>query len=85
LFFRFKTGVEEVTGAVEDRRAKAKELLLEVEEQFGKEKLAEVVYIIKHFHQKSIVELKTMLFTLFTGKAEFQQRFLEFLPKRFHP
>lgn len=82
-FFRFKTGMADITGAVEERRVKAKELLLDVESQFGKEKMAEVADSIKHLHQKSITELKTNLVDIFKGDAEFQKRFLEFLPKRF--
>jgi hypothetical protein len=44
---RFKTGIADVTGAVEDRRVRAKQLLLDVEQQLGKEKMAEVVDVIK--------------------------------------
>jgi hypothetical protein len=54
-----------------------------VEAHLGKEKMAEVADSIKRLHQKSVAELKTVLVDIFKGNAEFQQRFLEFLPKRF--
>lgn len=80
---RFKTGIADVTGAVEDRRVRAKQLLLDVEQQLGKEKMAEVVDVIKRLHRKSVAELKSLLVDILKDNAEFQHRFLEFLPNRF--
>ena len=71
----------DVTGAIESRRSKAKELLLDVEEQFGSERMSEVVDVIKGFRQKSVPEVKRLLVDIFRGNRDFQQRFLEFLPR----
>ena len=80
---RTKTGTSDVTGATEERRVDAKQLLLDIEDQLGKEKLAEVVNAIKRLHQKPISDLKSELVEVLKGHAELLQRFLEFLPRRF--
>ena len=81
--YRSKTGIDDVTGSVENRRATAKQLLLDVEAKLGAEKMAEVADAIKQLHRKSLLELKVVIVDIFKGNADFQQRFLEFLPKRY--
>ena len=79
---RTKTGTTEATGALEERRIGAKQLLVDVEEQLGKEKMAEVADAIKRLHQKSVAELKAVLVDILNGQTELLLRFQDFLPKR---
>jgi MinD superfamily P-loop ATPase len=84
FFTRPKTAISDVAGAIEERRIKAKKLLIDVETQMGKDKLAEIVDVIKRFNQRSITtNLKAVIVDICNGYPEFEQRLLEFLPKRF--
>lgn len=80
---RSKTATGDVIGAVENRRVDAKQLLLEVEERLGKEKLAEVADAIKRLHQTSVTELRLHLFDILRGHPDLIQKFVAFLPARF--
>ena len=79
---RSKTSVADVTGAVEERRVDAKQLLLDLEHELGKEKLAEVANAIKRWHHKSVTQLKVFLVHSLKGHPTLLERFVEFLPKR---
>ena len=81
---RPKTSISDLTGAVEDRRVNAKKLLLDIEAKMGKDKLIEVVAIIKRLNQRSIPSnLRAIIVDICSGHPEFEQRLLEFLPQRF--
>jgi hypothetical protein len=66
--------------SVEERRLKAKELLLDVESQLGKTKALQVFQVLKDASDISMVEAKTKLLEILRGHKDFQSRFLEFLP-----
>ena len=72
-----------MTGALEDRRVQAKELLLEINDTLGREKMAEVIDAIKLHHEDSMSELKPVLLDVLDGYPEFQKRLLDYLPERF--
>jgi hypothetical protein len=78
-----ETSATESTGAVEERRQSAKDLLLEVQNVKGKETMAEVAAIIRQLHTAYDAETKDALLSLLRGHPELQKRFLDFLPKRF--
>jgi hypothetical protein len=78
-----ETSVAESTGAVEERRQSAKDLLLEVQKVKGKETMGEVAAIIRQLHTSYDAETKDALFSLLRGHPDLQKRFLDFLPKRF--
>mmetsp|Transcript_87023 Transcript_87023/g.130488 ORF Transcript_87023/g.130488 Transcript_87023/m.130488 type:complete len:615 (-) Transcript_87023:44-1888(-) len=78
-----KTSISDVAGAIEERRIKAKKLLLDVEKHMGEEKLHQIVTVIKRFNQRSTTaNLKAMIVNICSGHPEFEQRLLEFFPKR---
>jgi len=77
-----KTGSSSVAISLEERRAKAKELLLDVEAKLGRNKMLEVFRVIKKADGTSLVQSKTKLLEIFRGHKEFQSRFLEFLPQQ---
>jgi hypothetical protein len=78
-----ETSVAETTGAVEERRQSAKDLLLEVQKVKGKETMGEVAAIIRQLHTAYDAETKDALFSHLRGYPDLQKRFLDFLPKRF--
>jgi len=78
-----ETSVAESTGALEDRRQSAKDLLLQVQNVKGKDVMAEVAAIIRQLHASYDPETKDALFSLLRGHPDLQKRFLDFLPKRF--
>ena len=80
--FRTKTGSSTVAISLEERRAKAKELLLDVEAKLGRNKMLEVFRVIKKADGTALVQSKTKLLEIFRGHKEFQSRFLEFLPQQ---
>jgi hypothetical protein len=68
--------------SVEERRAKAKELLLDVESQLGRTKVIQIFELVKESADAPLVESKTRLMELLRGHKDLQQRFHEFLPKQ---
>lgn len=61
---------------------KAKELLLDVESQLGKDNALQVFQVLKDASEISLVEAKTRLLEILRGQKDFQMRFLEFLPQQ---
>jgi hypothetical protein len=78
--FRLKTGIADVTGALKERRSNAKMLLSDIEEKLGKEKMTQLLDIIKGFHQRSSSELLTEIDGIFEGVSDLQTKFMDFLP-----
>ncbi|KAG7338717.1 ELM2 domain containing protein [Nitzschia inconspicua] len=76
----FKTSNSTATVSIEERRMKAKELLLDVESQLGKNKALQIFQVLKDASDISLVEAKTKLLDILRGQKDFQSRFLEFLP-----
>ena len=68
--------------SAEERRAKAKELLLDVETQLGKNKAIHLFSVIKDFQDSPLLESKTRILEILRGHKDFQARFLEFLPQQ---
>ena len=78
---RTKTGSSSLAVSIEERRAKAKELLLDVEAKLGRTKMIKVLEVFKYADEMPIVECKTKLLEICKGHKDFQSRFLEFLPQ----
>jgi hypothetical protein len=79
---RFDTSSTSAAVSVEERRAKAKELLLDVESQLGRTKVIQIFELVKESADAPLVESKTRLMELLRGHKDLQQRFHEFLPKQ---
>jgi len=77
-----KTGSSSLAVSLEERRAKAKELLLDVEAKLGRNKMLKVFEVFKNADETTLTECKTKLLEIFRGRHDFQTRFLEFLPQQ---
>ena len=79
---RYKTGTSSVAISTEERRRKAKELILDVGQKLGRNKMLEVMKVIKAVDTRStgLGQTKLLLLDIFRNNKEFQSRFLEFLP-----
>jgi len=75
-----KTGNSTVTVSTEERRSKAKELILDVGQKLGRNKMLEVMKVIKKADETNLSHTKAKLLEIFRGNKEFQSRFLEHLP-----
>ena len=86
IIHRTKTSTSSLLVSVEERRARAKELLLDVEAKLGRTKMMRVFEIFKNAaadnESTAISECKTRLLEIFRGHRDFQTRFLEFLPQQ---
>lgn len=75
-----RTSIADVTGALKERRANAKVLLLEIESIVSPEKYSQLMDIITDFYQKSSEEVLEEVEEIFEGHSELQARFIDFLP-----
>jgi len=75
--------MSEIVGAVDDRRASAKDLLLDIQHAIGTEKMTGICKAIKSFDRSSVASLKDHVENLLTDHSTLLKRFLEFLPKRY--
>lgn len=80
---RSETGTQDVIGAVEERRSEAKEVLLDIQRDLGKDGLAEVAGAIISLHQGAEDESKEALVRILKSHPQHYERLIEFLPKRF--
>ena len=80
---RSETGTNDVTRVVEERRSSAKELLLDIQREMGKEKMAEVAGAIISLNQGSERESKEALLRILKNQPQLHQRLVKFLPRRF--
>lgn len=78
-----ETATSDVTKAVEERRSSAKQLLLDIQRDMGKEKMAEVAGAIISLNQGSERESKEALLRILKNEPQLHQRLVEFLPKKF--
>ena len=69
--------------AVEERRSAAKQLLLDIQRDLGKDKMAEVAGAIISLNQGSERESKEALLRILKNQPQLHQRLMEFLPRRF--
>lgn len=76
-----EASVGEVTGAVEQRRHLAKQLLLDVQDTLGPEVTSRVAAALRRLHKSYSHSVKEELFALLENQPELKKRFLEFLPK----
>lgn len=83
LLHRQKTSIGEVTGTLNDKRAMAKRLLLDIEEELGNEKMTEVAQLVKTFHSRPAIESRTRVLGILHENGALKLRMLEFLSKRF--
>ncbi|KAL3917182.1 MAG: hypothetical protein SGILL_004833, partial [Bacillariaceae sp.] len=81
-YCRFKSSNATPNVSAEERRVKAKELLLDVETQLGKNKAIHLFNVIKDFQESPLLESKTRILEILRGHKDFQARFLEFLPQQ---
>ena len=72
-----------MTRAVEERRSAAKQLLLDIQRDLGKDKMAEVAGAIISLNQGSERESKEALLRILKNQPQLHQRLMEFLPRRF--
>jgi len=79
-----KTSVSSLVVSLEERRVRAKELLLDVEAKLGRTKMLRVFEVFKNASDNettTVADCKTKLIEIFRGHRDFQTRFLEFLPQ----
>lgn len=80
---RSKTPTSDVVGVVEERRTSAKDLLVDVHQAVGPEKMAEICKAIKSLERGSIADLKERAGEILHGHPVLLDRFLEYLPKQY--
>jgi len=80
---RSETGTSEVASAVEERRSAAKQLLLDIQRDLGKDKMAEVAGAIISLNKGSERDSKEALLRILKNQPHLHQRLVEFLPRRF--
>ena len=78
-----KTGVSDVVGVVEERRSSAKDLLFDIQQAVGTEKMRQICRAIKSLQSKSISELKEHAVEILDSHPILLERFLDYLPKRY--
>jgi hypothetical protein len=79
---RTKTGNSTFAMSADERRSKAKELILDVKKKMGSKKMLEVMKVIKKADETALGQTKAKLLEIFRGHKEFQSRFLEHLPQQ---
>ena len=72
--------MNDVTGAVEERRQKAKALLLEVDQRLGRAALGKVASAVRVLIESHSAAVKEELLATLGGCPDLQRRFQEFLP-----
>jgi uncharacterized protein (DUF2336 family) len=80
---RSETGTGDVSQAVEGRRSDAKQLLMDIQREMSKDKMAEVAGAIISLNQGSEMESKGALLRILKNSPELHARLVEFLPRRF--
>ena len=75
-----ETSVQEVAVMTDARRRRARELMLDVQEQAGQDVLSEVAHYIRKLNQSFSSESRRALLSALDGHHELQQRFIDFLP-----
>jgi hypothetical protein len=78
-----KTGVFDVIGVVDERRTSAKDLLFDIQQAVGTEKMKQICRAIKSLHSKSVGDLKDRAEEILQSHPVLLDRFLDYLPKRF--
>jgi hypothetical protein len=76
-----KISISGITGVVEERRSSAKDLLSDIQEAVGIEKLGLICRSIKSTRESSIVDLKLQVEEILQRHPTLVSRFMEFLPK----
>jgi hypothetical protein len=67
----------------EERRTSAKDLLVDIQQAVGAEKMAEICKAIKSLEQRSVADLKERAGEILHGHPVLFDRFLEYLPKQY--
>ena len=83
MLSRQKTPVADVTGALHCRRVAAKRALLDIEEQLGKQKAADVMNVIQNFRSETALKSRALLSQILDGHDFLIRQILEFLPRQF--
>ena len=80
---RNKTSASDVIGAVEERRASAKELFLQVQNDLGSDALNELAAAVKSVRDGEIEDVRDTFVEVLNDHPDLLDRFLAFLPKRY--
>mmetsp|Transcript_22659 Transcript_22659/g.37475 ORF Transcript_22659/g.37475 Transcript_22659/m.37475 type:complete len:657 (-) Transcript_22659:153-2123(-) len=78
-----KTPTTDVVGVVEERRTSAKDLLMEIHQAVGPEKMAEICKAIKTLERRSIADLKERAGEILRGHPMLLDKFVEYLPRQY--
>eukprot|EP00934_Nitzschia_sp_Nitz4_P006222 Nitzschia sp. Nitz4//scaffold166_size90379//38179//40233//NITZ4_005055-RA/size90379-snap-gene-0.44-mRNA-1//1//CDS//3329538190//6212//frame0 len=76
-----ETRIGDITGSLDDRRVAAKRVLLDVEQEMGKDKLLEVLSVIKTFHKKPTADSRQLMVKVLQGHEHLQEGVLAFFPR----
>ena len=68
---------------MEDRRTNAKELLMDIQQAVGTDKMSQICRAIKSLDRRSVADLKEKTEEILHGHPELLDRFLGYLPKQF--
>jgi histone deacetylase complex regulatory component SIN3 len=67
----------------EERRTSAKDLLVDIQQVVGPEKMAEICKTIKSLERRSVSDLKERVGEILHGQPVLFDRFLDYLPKQY--
>ena len=77
-----ETNPSDLVTATEERRDKARQLMLDVHSTLGKTVTGQVANAVKELNRADTPAARAQLFTLLHGHTDLQRRFNEFLPKQ---
>eukprot|EP00977_Amphora_coffeiformis_P011078 scaffold2655_cov179-Amphora_coffeaeformis.AAC.11 len=77
-----ETSATDLVRATEERREKARQLMLDVNAALGKSVLGQVANAVKELNRADTPSARANLFSLLHGHTDLQRRFNEFLPKQ---
>ena len=77
-----ETNPNDLARATEERRDKAKQLMMDVNEMLGKNVTGQIANAVKELNRSDTPAARAALFSLLHGHTDLQRRFNEFLPKQ---
>jgi hypothetical protein len=76
-----ETNASDLVLATEERKEKARQLMLDANLVLGKIAIGRVATAVKELNRSDSAESRSVLFSLLQGQSDLQRRFMEFLPK----
>jgi hypothetical protein len=76
-----ETNASDLVQATEERKEKARQLMLDANLVLGKITIGKVATAVKELNRSDSPESRAVLFSLLHGQSDLQRRFMEFLPK----